>query len=85
VIQLFTFPRRNCVHAADLKEKIDNLQHEFEQILGALLNRTTSRTSEKAQLSAAARARIALEPEHGGKDQRHDSDQAGSRATAQRR
>jgi len=35
-------------HAADLKEKIDNLQHEFEQILGAPSQRTTSQHLRKS-------------------------------------
>src|SRR6267378_7189141 len=47
-------------HAADLKEKIDNLQHEFEQILGAPSQPNHEPAPQKKrQLSAAARARIA--------------------------
>src|SRR3989442_8875563 len=46
--------------AADLKERIDSLQHDLAQILGAVVPTNHAPTApQKRQMSAASRARIA--------------------------
>src|SRR6266704_1595166 len=47
-------------HAADLKERIESLQHDLVQILGAVAPANHAPTApQKRKMSAAARARIA--------------------------
>src|SRR5882724_11654194 len=47
-------------HAADLKERIETLQHDLVQILGAVAPANQAPTApQKRKMSAAARARIA--------------------------
>ena len=46
--------------AADIKERIESLQHDLSQILGAVVPANHAPTGpQKRQMSAAARARIA--------------------------
>src|SRR6266446_5922558 len=51
---------RQLRQAADLKERIDSLQHDLSQILGAVSQPNGAATApQKRKMSAAARARIA--------------------------
>src|SRR5882672_7530329 len=51
---------RQLRQAADLKERIDSLQHELSQILGVVAPANHAPTApQKRKMSAAARARIA--------------------------
>src|SRR5438046_1265921 len=51
---------RQLRQAADLKERIDSLQHDLLQILGAVSQSNGAATApQKRKMSAAARARIA--------------------------
>src|SRR6266446_9794586 len=51
---------RQLRQAADLKERIDSLQHELSQILGVVAPVNHAPTAQpKRRMSAAARARIA--------------------------
>jgi hypothetical protein len=50
---------RQLRHIADLKEKIDSLQHELSRLVGGTASLHTSVPGRKYRMSASARARIA--------------------------